>query len=393
VAGLILRELLDLGCSIDCFVAASREDDDPRALGQREGLTYVISRSRFAFGKWYSRSRLTKMVSLQAFAAMSRRRLAREVAARHLASPYDVLYQFSTLESFGVPRRHRPPVAVHPSVHARGELRWVRREAQLGLSADSSWRRRAIETWLWLRSLRQRRDATRAERVLALSPIFGRELVADYGVDPRRVIVIPNCVDLSRILYSPPRSSDVAVIGRTAVRKGLEDVIALSRLLPDRLPNTHLRVIGSPSLWSDYSKGLASLDPRSSTWVGPRTRVEVLEEIAGSLAVLQLSRYEPFGLTVAEALARGVSVVVTPEVGAGEFVSADVKTVIRAGDIDALVSALVALAELRDDERELLSRRCRTEAERHFSPKGVALQVLDALEAASTPKTARPTHR
>ncbi len=42
VAGLILAELLARGHAIDCFVAASREDDDPRGLGEREGLTYVI---------------------------------------------------------------------------------------------------------------------------------------------------------------------------------------------------------------------------------------------------------------------------------------------------------------------------------------------------------------
>ncbi len=60
----------------------------------------------------------------------------------------------------------------------------------------------------------------------------------------------------------------------------------------------------------------------------------MFDEISGSLALLQLSRYEPFGLTVAESLALGVPVIVTPAVGAAQFVADDVKVVVRPGVID-----------------------------------------------------------
>ncbi|MBU6234096.1 MAG: glycosyltransferase, partial [Acidobacteria bacterium] len=104
VAGQLLEQLLMRGHSIDVFVVASAEDDDPRGLGEREGLSYVVERSAFRFERWYSRSRLTKMVSSQLFVAWGRRRLARRLRALHGATPYDVVYQFSAMESFGVPR-------------------------------------------------------------------------------------------------------------------------------------------------------------------------------------------------------------------------------------------------------------------------------------------------
>ena len=380
VAGLLLQQLLGRGFNIDCFVAASREDDDPRGLGSHEGLAYVVGHSNFAFGRWYSRSRLTKMISMQGFAAVNRRRLARRLAALHEASPYDVVYQFSTFESFGVPRRSDIPVLIHPSVHAAGERRWTKSESSLGLSSDGPLRRLIVTTWLGLRVVRQRRDAQRATGILALSQSFADEIVADYGTDPTRIVVVSNCIDVGELARHDPTNEHLVVVGRLAVRKGLQDVVALSHRITAIDNRLSLRVIGAPSLWSDYRHGLKNCDSSVTTMVGPRSRVEVFDEVAGSLALLQLSRYEPFGLTVAEALALGVPVVVTPAVGAAEQVAADVKIVVAPGDIDALASAVNSLVQLRDDERTLLSHRCRREAERLFSPEVVGAQLISAFD-------------
>ena len=378
VAGLLVLELLRRGYDVDCFVAASREDDDPRGLGERPGLTYVIGESSFAFGKWYSRQRLSKMVSSQAFAAANRRRLARRLAAMHRASPYAFVYQFSTFESFGVPRIADLPVLIHPSVHAAGERRWVKREGRRDFSDDGSLRRATVLAWLALRAARQARDARRATGILALSHVFADEIIADYGVDPARVRIVPNCIDVDAMEPAPPSSRNLLVVGRLVVRKGLEDIVALSHRLGEIKGPLQMRIVGSPSLWSDYSRLIRGVDASRATLLGPKSRAEVFEEVSGSLALLQLSRYEPFGLTVAEALGLGVPVIVTPEVGAAEAVADDVKIVARPGDIDALVEAVGDLAALRDDERLLLSHRCRREAERLFSP----VVVGDALERA-----------
>lgn len=380
VAGQLLGELLARGCRVDCFVAASVEDDDPRALGAREGLDYVVAPSPFRFGRWYSRHRLTKMVSSQVVAALTRRRLARALVARHERAPYDVVYQFSTFESIGVPRRPDLPVVIHPSVHAAGERRWVRAEAPLHLSDDSRLRVAAVSAWLGLRARRQRRDAQRATGILALSAHFAEAIVADYGVDPDRVRVVPNCVvvDPPEGAVAEPRT--VVSVGRLVVRKGLEDVAALSHRLGEVATDLRIDVIGAPSLWSDYRRALAFADPAHLRALGPLARAEVFAHVASALALVQLSRYEPFGLTVAEALALGVPVIVTPEVGAAEEVHPDVKVVVPAGDIDALVAAVGSLAALRSDERALLAARCRRESDRLFAPPVVADRLLAALD-------------
>ncbi len=375
VAGLLLDQLLQRGCNIDVFVAASKEDDDPRALGSRAGLTYEIGQSSFAFGRWYSRGRITKFVSLQLFAVVARRRLARRLRALHAASPYDFIYQFSTLESFGVPRRGRAPLVIHPSVHAAGELRWLREERSQSFSDDAQWRRALIRAVMTVRARRQRRDARSADGVLALSHTFADQLVADYGLRASKVRVVPNCVNVQSIDFSDAKGQDLIVAGRVAVRKGLEDVAALSH----RPIGRKILVFGSPSLWSDYSKVLRSGDPECLVLAGSRPRTEVEVAMAQSMALLQLSRYEPFALTVAESLAAGTPVIATSAVGAIEEVARDVVTVVSPCDIDALEHAVEGIAELRDDERALLAHRCRSEAERLFSPERVADQLVQAF--------------
>lgn len=370
VAGLLIDQLLQRGHSVDVYVVASREDDDPMGLGEREGLSYVIEHSRFRFERWYSRTRVTKMMSSQIFAARGRRKLARRLRALHRATPYDVIYQFSTVESFGVPSDIDVPVIVHPSVHAAGERRWHRREGRTGLSSDSWLKRQLVDLWLSVRMMRQRTDIQRARGVLALSRAFADELIADYGVEERRIRVVPNAVAIDEIAPGPGGTT-VAIVGRLVVRKGLDDVAALAHHRPD----LQFEVVGSHSLWSDY-RGLLSQPELTNVHLqGHRDRYEVFSMLGSSGVLLQLSRYEPFGLTVIEALATGTPVIVTPAVGAAEGLSPQVCRVVEPGDLTALSNAVDwALAQ---STQSSVREACR-EAAMAFTPEHVA----DRLEVA-----------
>ena len=383
VAGSIIDYLAAHGCSIDCYVPTSAEFEATDDIAEIEGVRVIEGRSRFRFGRWYSNHKLTKMVSYQAFAAVSRVRLAGALRAEHEMAPYDVVYQFSSMESFGVPRRgsDRPPLVMHPSVHAAGELRWLKRERRLGSRCGGWARATAVRAWMALRARRQRADARRADRILALSSVFGQHLVDDYGVDPVRIAVVPNVIDLELfdVNDAPPlQPATILVLGRVVVRKGIEDIVALSHRLTDLGGDVQIRVIGGGSLWSDYRPLLADLAPEVGVVGGAASRAEVVEILAGSRLLIQASHYEPFGLTVGEALASGIPVIATIEVGAAEGVDPEVCTVVPVSDVDALEAAVRAeLARGRlDDERR---RRCRAEAERLFSKQVVGAETLRQL--------------
>jgi glycosyltransferase involved in cell wall biosynthesis len=161
--------------------------------------------------------------------------------------------------------------------------------------------------------------------------------------------VVPNCINVDEITVGPG-GRDVLVVGRLAVRKGLEAVAQVTHAWVaernDDEGDIRFEVIGNHSLWSDYRDTVRASEPSVTHLVGHKTRTEVFEALQGGLALLQLSRYEPFGLTVAEALASGVPVLVTDQVGASEEVSPDVAYVVSVGldESETVVQRLHRLA-------------------------------------------------
>ena len=390
VAGLLFEDLVTRGVTIDCFVPVSVESDAPDAFAHVPGITVHTVRSGFAFGKWYSSHPITKMLSAQIATARGRSLAARTFLEHHGAQPFDVLYQFSTVEVFGLPRRaNLPPIVTHPSVHAAGELRWLRREWPLARRCQGMLRPLLVMAWVGSRTIRQRRDIHRATAVLAISPVFGEHLVADYDVDPNRVTVVRNVID--HHLFAPMADHvraagaplRVLVLGRITVRKGLDDLVAATRQLGDLAGQLSIDVIGDHSLWSDYRPLLRDLDPGVATYCGHRSRAEVAAMLPTYDLLLQLSHYEPFGLTVAEALACGVPVVATTEVGAAQGIDPHVAEIVPVGDVAAIVAALRARVGNRDAGRSALPALARAEALRTASAAAVGPVLVNALSAAA----------
>ena len=85
-------------------------------------------------------------------------------------------------------------------------------------------------------------------------------------------------------------------------------------------------------------------------------------------------------LTVLEALAAGVPVVATSEVGAIEGVDRSVAAEVQPGDVAGMATAITAMLErLRTSPTETRSL-ARAEAERRFAPDVVCGQISVALE-------------
>ncbi len=103
--------------------------------------------------------------------------------------------------------------------------------------------------------------------------------------------------------------------------------------------------------------------------------------MADSDLLIQPSKYEPFGLTVGEALASGLPVVVTDEVGAAEDVSSQCARVAPVGDIEALESEVRHLiTQIQRGQTAQLRAAARAEAERLFDPRRVAESIARALD-------------
>lgn len=379
----LLKGLAALGHRIDCFFPSAGHPLPPQ-LAEDPRLEFIWGTSRWQWNRWYSRTKIAAFASGMLSRGLASIRLRREIARRHGHQPYDVIYQFSYIETFAVPAKLRRtvPLVIHPETHMAGELRCLIAERRLSMRCQSRRVFVVAALVMTVRTLIQRISIRRARLLVCISSVFRDHLVADYGFPPEATIVVPNPVRIDRFgtaegrVGEPPR---VLVLGRVSTRKGIEDVVAVAKVMLQRQVELRLVVAGGPTLWSDYTKLLDDLPSENADYVGSVAAADVPGLLLESDVLLQASKYEPFALTVAEALAAGVPVVATTEVGAIEGVDVSVAYAVAPGDVEAMADAIETLLERLAAAPADLRRRARAEAQRLFAPEVVCEQISAAL--------------
>ncbi len=359
----------------------------PARLTEQENLRFIGGTSEWRWNRWYNRTRIGRFMTSLASRGLASLRMRREVLRNHRENPYDVIYQFSNIESLGMPARLRGevPLVIHPETHIAGELRFLVKERRLALRCQPLHTLLIAAATMAVRSVVQRRRIRRARLLICISSVFRDHMLHDYGFPRERTIVIPNPIrmqrfagaDLARGLGHPPT---VLVLGRVSARKGVEDVVAVAHRLLERGIPARVRVMGGASLWSDYRKLLEDLPSENSEFVGRFPPTEVPAELASADILLQASRYEPFGLTVAEALASGVPIVGTSEVGAIEGVDRGVVVEVAPGDVEGMVAGIETMIGRLGAEPAPVRAQAHAEAARLFAADRVCEQISAALE-------------
>ena len=350
---LIARGLAELGHEVDCWTTTETRTSTDWA--DVPGLTLHIVDSPFRWGRWYTNPRarpVTTNLVLLGSKAWATPALVRRLLAAHRERPYDVVYRFSTLElmSFGRHLRQLPPLVVHPEVHAAGELRWVRNEDHLARRCHSTTAAGARPVDADREDVApaprhpSRGRGHRAEPALrgAARGRLRHRRTSHHASYRTRSTSTASIRRRGGAELERPRRVRITYVGRAAVRKGIDALVELSHRLDDRADEVEIEIIANASLWSDYRPLLDDVNPRVAKVLGFRFSQQVAEALAQSDLLLQPSRYEPFALTVAEALACGTPVVSTDEVGAAEGVDPRCLTATPAGDVDALERAVRA---------------------------------------------------
>ncbi len=393
----VIVGLSEIGVAVDAYVATS--DLDARGpVDDLEGVRVVRELVRWRWNRWYSHTALSALTTSQVMRFRAQRRLVASLSKAHREQPYDVVYQFSQIESpwSRTYARCLPPVVVHPGVHAAGELKWHRKEAALSHRCEAVHVRLAVRTILIARTLVQRRRVRHVDALVAPSEVFAADIEHDYGIGRERMSVVAYPIDLERFAPQPDNARrddasdhqapiELLCVSRIALRKGVELIVGLSHRLTDLAGEVHIRVVGDRALFSNYLPLLSDLHPAIATYTGPASPTELVDIYHSSDALIQPSHYEPFALTVGEALASGLLVVASDQVGAAEKVDRTVCRVFPAGSLDALEQEVRALvAELRAGYQRSLSSRARAEAERLFDRRAVSTQLRGVFEALKT---------
>jgi glycosyltransferase involved in cell wall biosynthesis len=380
----LLHGIAALGHMLDCYLPGQPRPLPDRLLAS-ENLNFIWGSNRWRWNRWYSRGSVAAFVSGLLARAVASVRLRREIAARHRREPYDVLLQIGNIESLAVPARltRTVPLALRPDTHMAGALKGLIAERRLFTRCQP------VHVYLLVlgitaaRALVQRLRIHRATLLVCATRVFRDHLVHDYRFREASTVVIHNPIRLERF-EGPHSQADgtptVLVLGRISFRKGIEDTVALAHTLLERNIPARIRIVGGPSLFSDYTPLLDDLPPENSEYAGRVPPAQVPAELARSDVLLQPSKYDAFGLTAAEALAAGVPVIATTEVGAIEEVDRQVATAVKPGDVDAMAGAIADMLERLRGHRGEMSALARAEARRLFAPDVVCRQIATALE-------------
>ena len=221
----------------------------------------------------------------------------------------------------------------------------------------------------------------KTREIVAIARLGKAEIERLYGVDPARVTVVYNGVDLVR--FHPDnraRERDAArteagvapdaftalYVGSGFARKGLATAIEALAKLADR--RARLLVIGrgdeTPFRALAERLGVAAC----VTWLGARPDVERWYVAAD--VVVHPARYEPFGNVHLEALASGTPVATSTHAGGAEVVQEGVSGAVREPhDASGFAQACEQLRERPAGERQ---RQARAAAEPFTYEKQVA---------------------
>jgi glycosyltransferase involved in cell wall biosynthesis len=349
-------------------------------------LRVIESRSRWQWDRWYSRTKTRALFSGLAARTLTYCALNLRLLREHHRRRYDAVYQLSQTELFLLGRMPSlaPPIAVHPCTHHAGELRWHRIEERYALRSERREVHLLMRALLKLRARAQPRELAKAGLVLGLSERFNELLRQDYGVPARKLGVVRTAVDLER--FSPVGRASVPggkrtllFISRISTRKGVEEVIQLSNRLDDLSDSVRLLVIGGPTQWSDYMKHLQRLNPRVAEYVGYLPSGELPALMRSAAMLLVPSQYEPGSIATAEALACGLPVVLSTEVGNAEVVSGPHAGFHRPDDVDGLELAVRQMLGRLDVDESVLRASARANAEAVFAPSVVVGDLVGQL--------------
>ena len=236
-------------------------------------------------------------------------------------------------------------------------------------------------------------QARRAALIVAISENTRRDVIAEYGVSPDRVVTIhpginPAFASARRSEEPAPRDPSILFPGAPMSRKNLEVVLRALASAPAGSALARARLLISGSTAGRFPQHAAAIEAaglaRRVRWLGQVARAELPTLFASVDAVVYPSLYEGFGFPPLEAMSAGTPVVASNSSCLPETLG-DAALLVDPADSAGLARALddvLTRPELR--ARLIADGRARAAM---FTWEGCAAQTVDAyrqvLKAAS----------
>ncbi|MBW0011722.1 glycosyltransferase family 4 protein [Mycobacterium sp.] len=261
----------------------------------------------------------------------------------------------------------------------------ITRDRVLDLAAARWWRKPLVHRWYGF-SRMQRKVSRRIADLLTVSSSSAADIVADFGVSPDQLHVVPLGVntDLFKPGSQPRRPGRViAIASADTPLKGVSTLLhAVARARVNR--DLELRLVAKVEPNGPTHKLIAELGISDIVHISSRLSDDALAALLASAEVACIpSLYEGFSLPAVEAMASGTPVVASrvgalPEVLGSDGVCAEL---VPAADVDALTRALGGLLD-SPEKRRAMGKAGRDRAVDVFSWEAVAAQTVRVYERA-----------
>ena len=247
---------------------------------------------------------------------------------------------------------------------------------------------------------RRQFESPRLKKIIAVSNAVKRDVLANYPVAEDKITVLYNGVDARRFHPGrsceerrrvrerwkiPPNAPLVLFVGSGFRRKGLDRLLPLWR--SPQLADCYLLVVGADARMAQYRARAAALAPGRIVFADRQDDVENYYAAADLVALVSLQ--EAFGNVVLEALAAGLPVLVSCEVGAAEILEEDLSegVVEQPDDRSELERKLLRLLERASDAA--FARQARQIAEAHSWDEHFRKLERILLDSGSAPADCR----
>ncbi len=198
------------------------------------------------------------------------------------------------------------------------------------------------------------------DKYIAVSEFVKQEYVK-YGYDPRKLIVLPNSIDIANwqgaIRKQPHEGMNLIYVGRMSWEKRIDVLIKAFQKVSNEYPNTKLILIGDGPLLDTYHSLVKQLYPDSRKVIF--TGYLKPDDIKYYYSIADLFVYpsiaEAFGISLLEAMAYDIPAVVSDHAALKDVVK-DAGITFRAGQVEDLARKISLLI---DDPDKLLALRKR----------------------------------
>ena len=188
---------------------------------------------------------------------------------------------------------------------------------------------------------------SRADLVLVLSTQEAEDL-GGY-TSPERIEVLPNALAEEPVgRREQPAEPTFLFCARLHPRKGLDVFVHAAAAIAHRLPTARFLVAGPDEGALEEAQRQASKQGVEVCWLGLQPEAEIRRLMAEATALLHPAEDEPFGMSMVEALGRGLPVITAASARLAPLLAAaDAALLVQGASSQAYATAAVALHEDR----------------------------------------------